>query len=70
MTPLEELTQAFQHFDISGKGKVSKDNLKQVMKELGQSVSAQEIDDIMEVMDADKDGYITLNDFKTLMGIS
>lgn len=69
-SPQEELSEAFKYFDASVKGKVGKKELKQVMSELGQTMNDQELDDILEVMDADKDGFITLNDFKTLMGIS
>lgn len=69
MSPQEELQLAFQHFDVKGKGKVSKDEVMQVMKELGQNLSPQELADIMEVCDADRDGYIVFNDFKELMGV-
>lgn len=60
----------FKHFDISGKGKVGKQELLQTMKELGQGLTDQELSDIMDVMDADRDGYIVLNDFKALMGVN
>jgi len=70
MTPLEELQLAFQHFDVRGGGKISKDDLSQVLKELGQTLSASDLADILEVVDGDRDGFITFQDFKTLMGVN
>lgn len=50
LSPAEELQAAFNHFDVKGKGKVSKDDVMQVMKELGQNLTPQDISDIMEVL--------------------
>lgn len=70
LSPQEELLAAFQHFDVQNKGKFGKIELEQVFKELGQSLTAQDMADIFEVMDNDKDGGITFDDFKTLMGVN
>lgn len=42
----------------------------QVLRELGQNLSDAEMGDIMEVLDADRDGYVVLGDFKALMGVN
>jgi len=70
LTPQEELQLAFQHFDVRASGKLNKDDLVQVLKELNQNLSPAELADIMEVCDGDRDGFITFQDFKTIMGVN
>jgi calmodulin len=54
----EELLHAFMVFDRDRSGHISKDELKQVMKSLGEKLSDAEIDEMMAQADEDKSGTI------------
>ena len=56
--PEEELKQAFKVFDKDGDGYISADELKEVMKNLGESLSAKEVDDMLKEADINGDGKI------------
>jgi len=64
---IEGLQMAFRAFDIDGNGKIDRDELAQVMKNLGQELSAEEIEAMMKEADTDGDGSIDFEEFKALM---
>ena len=54
--PEEELKEAFQVFDKDGNGYISKEELHQVMNNLGEKLTDEEIADMIKEADADGDG--------------
>ena len=65
--PDKELRDAFAVFDADGNGTISKSELKQLMKNLGQTLSDPELDAMMEEVDKDGNGEIDFAEFKTMM---
>jgi calmodulin len=64
---IEGLQMAFRAFDIDGNGRIDREELAQVMKNLGQELTAEEIDAMMKEADTDGDGTIDFEEFKALM---
>ena len=56
--PDKELREAFKVFDRDGTGTISRDELKAVMKSLGENLSEEEIDEMLKLADKDGDGHI------------
>lgn len=65
--PDRELKEAFKVFDADGNGKISKSEMKELMKKLGQKLSDEEIEAMMNEVDSDKSGEIDFQEFKTMM---
>ncbi|KAL7449702.1 hypothetical protein ACHAWC_001738 [Mediolabrus comicus] len=65
--PDKELMDAFKVFDADGSGTISRKELKKLMKQLGQKLSDQELDAMMEEVDTDKSGEIDFEEFKAMM---
>lgn len=63
----EELQKAFEVFDRDGSGSISTDELRQVMKKLGQDLTDSEINDMIKMADKDGNGVISLDEFKHIM---
>lgn len=63
----EEIFEAFKIFDKKGNGHISKADIKNVMISLHESLTQQEIDDLMTKWDLDKDGYLNFEEFKNMM---
>lgn len=57
-----ELRQAFNIFDRDGSGTINAEELKQVMKALGEDLSEVEIDEMIREADTDGDGSIDCKD--------
>ena len=53
----------FRAFDTDGDGKVSKDELRISMMNLGQRFTEEDIDDIIAKYDADGDGSLQFDEF-------
>lgn len=51
-----EILEAFKVFDKDGSGKISAEELRQVMNNLGEKLSDQEVDDMIREADTDGDG--------------
>jgi len=64
---IEGLQMAFRAFDLDGNGKIDREELAQVMKNLGQELTPEEIDAMMKEADTDGDGSIDFEEFKALM---
>lgn len=61
---IRELTDAFAALDSQGSGKITTDQLKQVMCAPGEDLSSEDLEQIMQAGQADKDGLI---DYKALV---
>lgn len=53
-----ETRAAFNVFDKDGSGTISADELRQVMKSLGENLTDEEIDEMIREADKDKNGTI------------
>ena len=59
----EDAMRAFRQFDLDHCGKISFDNLKQVARELGENMTDEEIWEMIQAGDVDKDGMINEDEF-------
>ncbi|CAB4014340.1 calmodulin 1 [Paramuricea clavata] len=62
-----ELREAFDLFDINGNGYISKDELIQAMKKMGENLSDKEIGTMIRKADINKDGQVSFEEFKRMM---
>ena len=63
----EEILKAFRLFDDDQTGKISLSNLKRVAEELGESLTEEELKEMIEEADHDKDGAVNQEDFLRIM---
>ncbi|XP_054845602.1 uncharacterized protein LOC129336498 [Eublepharis macularius] len=63
----QEILKAFQLFDTDGTGKISFQNLKAATSELGEDISDEELQEMIEEGDRDGDGEINLQEFLRIM---
>merc|ERR1719230_848580 len=54
----EDAMRAFRQFDLDHQQKISFENLKQVSRELGENMTDEEIMEMINAADVDKDGMI------------
>jgi len=59
----EEMRAAFEIFDLNSAGNISAVELKQVMSSIGETISEEEINDMIREGDADGDGMINYEEF-------
>ncbi|XP_063691167.1 calmodulin-beta-like isoform X2 [Bolinopsis microptera] len=62
-----QVKAAFRIFDKSKKGVITRGDIRKVLVVLGQEPGLQEMDVLMEEIDVDGDGTISLDEFKTMM---
>ena len=66
-TQEEELRARFQMFDRDGNGLIDRSELKLVMQELGEKLSEEDIDEMIEEADTNNDGFIDYDEFARYM---
>lgn len=64
----EELKQAFKVFDKDGDGYITATELKLVMKQLGEDLTQEQLNDMMREADTNSDGRIDFGEFCKMMG--
>jgi centrin-3 len=65
--PVDHLMKAFNLFDSDGTGKISTSNIENVAKKLGEKLSQNEIEAMVDEFDRDQDGYIDRKEFLYIM---
>jgi Ca2+-binding EF-hand superfamily protein len=58
-----ELKQAFAAMDTNGDGQVTKEELKALLSQLGESVDDAVIDEMIKIADVNGDGKVDFNEF-------
>ncbi|CAF1696299.1 hypothetical protein HID58_050139 [Brassica napus] len=61
------LKEAFDLYDINRDGKISPGELHVVLKRLGRNKSMEECASMVGAVDADQDGHVSFEEFKTMM---
>ncbi|EEA21351.1 hypothetical protein TMatcc_009247 [Talaromyces marneffei ATCC 18224] len=59
--------EAFAVFDKDGNGEITADELREVMRSLGQNPTESELQDIVNELDVDRTGTIDFDEFLTMM---
>nr|XP_015206812.1 PREDICTED: centrin-1-like [Lepisosteus oculatus] len=63
----EEILKAFRLFDDDETGKISFRNLKRVAKELGENLTDEELQEMIDEADRDGDGEVNEQEFLRIM---
>ncbi|NXY21258.1 CETN2 protein, partial [Atrichornis clamosus] len=66
----EEILKAFKLFDDDETGKISFKNLKRVAKELGENLTDEELQEMIDEADRDGDGEVSEQEFLRIMKTS
>merc|ERR1740121_683106 len=65
--PKDEILKAFRLFDDDETGKISFNNLKRVAKELGERMTDEELQEMIDEADRDGDGEVNEEEFLRIM---
>ena len=65
--PVEEIVKAFKLFDEDSTGRISLRNLRRVARELGENLSDDELQAMIDEFDKDGDGEISESEFLAIM---
>ncbi|KAJ8780456.1 hypothetical protein J1605_011720 [Eschrichtius robustus] len=63
----EEILKAFKLFDDDNTGSISVNNIKRVAKELGENLTDDELQEVLDEADHDGDGEINEEEFLRMM---
>lgn len=63
----QEMREVFRAFDLNGDGHISVDELKQAMAKLGELLSQEELDTMIQEADVDKDGQVNYEEFMRIL---
>ncbi|XP_058054584.1 calcium-binding protein E63-1 isoform X2 [Anopheles bellator] len=63
----QDLVAAFRVFDRDGNGYITRDELKAAMDMIGENVTEYQLNEMLELADADKDGRINYEEFARLL---
>ena len=66
-SPAEEMKKAFELFDEDGTGKISLRNLRHIARELGENLTDDDLQAMIQEFDKDEDGQISLEEFAGIM---
>lgn len=61
------MLEMFKLFDANGNGTISKEELKEAMKKLGEPLSEKELNDLIAAHDKNGDGVIDYKEFTSMM---
>lgn len=67
VTSEEDLLEAFRTFDADGNGVISRDELMKIMTTMGESLTKEEAQEIIDAADIDKDGFVNYQEFVKMM---
>jgi len=65
--PREEILKAFKLFDSENRGKIGLKDLKRVARELGETMTEEELQEMIDEADRDGDGEISEEEFIRIM---
>ena len=65
--PRDEMIKAFRLFDDDETGMITFKKLKRVATELGESITDEELQEMIDEADRDGDGQVSLDDFLRIM---
>ncbi|KAJ1958420.1 Calcium-binding component of the spindle pole body (SPB) half-bridge [Dipsacomyces acuminosporus] len=65
--PIEEYKKAFKLIDETGTGKITTTNLRRIARELGENITDEEIQAMIDEFDLDNDGGINEDEFIKIM---
>ena len=63
----EEIREAFRVFDKDGNGFISPAELRYVMTKMGQELTDEEVDQMIQEADLDGDGQVNYREFVKMM---
>jgi len=63
----DEMLEAFKVFDSDGNGMISSEELRQIMHNLGEKLTTEEVDEMVREADIDGDGQINYEEFVRMM---
>ncbi|OWF53411.1 Calmodulin-B [Mizuhopecten yessoensis] len=66
-SPEEQMLEAFRLFDRDGNGSISPEELRQVMVNLGEKLTDEELDGMIKEADKDGDGSVNYEEFVNMM---
>ncbi|NXT35926.1 CETN2 protein, partial [Pelecanoides urinatrix] len=66
----KEILQAFEVFDCDGTGKISFENLKVVASEVGEDITDEELQEMIDEADLDGDGEVDKREFLRMLTLT
>mmetsp|Transcript_19969 Transcript_19969/g.46066 ORF Transcript_19969/g.46066 Transcript_19969/m.46066 type:complete len:169 (-) Transcript_19969:100-606(-) len=66
-SPEEELRKAFELFDEDSTGRISLRNMRHIARELGENLTDEEMQAMIDEFDANQDGEISYDEFASIM---
>ena len=63
----EDINKVFRLFDEDNSGSISIKNLRRVAKELGENLTDEELQEMVERADSNGDGQVSADDFYNIM---